>query len=132
MYNLVVLLWVLVDICSQFICTALLRSQQLCFQSSHITDLHIYVDARRRRRAKLNASPSIVTSSADVMLVAENEKKGKPRPHIRKKEVMDTDSINSLTETGRKRHLQKMEAESSGYFPCINSETGYYDISRLV
>ena len=43
----------------------------------------------------------------------EMERKVKPRPHIRKKEVMDTENINSLSELGRKRHLQKMEAESS-------------------
>lgn len=87
------------------------------------------VDARRRRRAKLNASPSIVVGSAPVerSFTPEHERKMKPRPHARKKESMDTDQAFN----DRKSKSQRMDSEPAGYIPMLNVDTGYYDISRF-
>ncbi|XP_067942325.1 uncharacterized protein [Watersipora subatra] len=83
--------------------------------------------ARRRRRAKLNASPSIVISSTpqERSFTPEQERKIKPRPHGKKKESMDTDP--AFIE--RKPKSLRMESEPADYIPMLNVDTGYYDIS---
>lgn len=82
--------------------------------------------ARRRRRAKLNASPSIIIGSAPSgrSFTPEHERKMKPRPHGKKKELMDTEAGSD-----RKCRSQKMESEPADYIPVLNVDTGYYDIS---
>ena len=91
------------------------------------------VDARRRRRAKLNASPSIIVGSLpdERSFTPEHERKSKPRPHGRKKEVMETENVGG----DRKHKAQKMASEpaaGASYIPMLNADTGYYDISRCV